>query len=177
MRIALCFRSSGVLHRLIWVNESSTGIFYGFLGAGQDVHLSFHQDGVQHIKMGDEYHGMGQFDPIREWRGVRQLSSTSISVSHQRFSTATAYQGDKSTETVLALDDRLFYGDARCTMDFWLLDRGSEPRLLEMVGRHLVNDLSHRMILEVVTSLDNYPDHKLGITLRALTPSSPPPTA
>lgn len=167
MRISLCFRRVGGLYRLVWLNESGGGLYYGFLGAQQESHESYHADGIRHTKLGSDYHPSGKSAPISEWRGVLQLGHVSMPFTDNWLSAATAYIGDEKTETVVIIDESHFREGRTCALDIWLLDRASEPELYEILAKHLSNDSTFTMIADVVSSLDSYPDHKVAITLRS----------
>lgn len=167
MRIALCFRRGKSLYRLIWLNESGQGLYYGFLGAIEETHQSYHVDGTRHTKIGTEYHPAGKGVPISDWRGVLQLAHVSMSLSKEWLSSATAYVGDGKTETVVILDESHFLGGRSCNLDFWLLDRASEPKLYDLLAAHVAGQSDFNILADVVVSLDCFPDHKVAITFRA----------
>ena len=167
MRISICFRRAGQVHRLVWVNEDSGGVYLGHLGAQSESHWSYHRDGRTHIKLGSEYLNPSEGIPIKDWRGVRQLCHTHMPMTDNWFSAATAYGGDRKTETVLIVDDKSFSGERFCSLDLWLIDRDSESELFALVGKHFTSEPRDTIVAEVVASLDHFPNHKLAVTLRS----------
>src|SRR3989442_9081181 len=129
MRIAVCFRRSGQVYRLVWVNEDKGGIYLGYLGVQAEAHWSYHRDGRSHTKIGSEYYNQSDGIPIEDWKGVRQLSNTYMPLSSNWFSAARVYGGDNKTETVLLVDETSFSGGRFCSLDLWLIDRDSEAEL------------------------------------------------
>jgi hypothetical protein len=122
---------------------------------------------VRHTKIGSEYLLPSNDVAIAAWRGVRQLQHLSLSISKEWFSAATAYAGDTKTETIVLLDESVFDGADTCAIDVWLLDRSSESKLFAMSGRQPPHRKGNRLIAEVVAALDAFPDHKIGLTMRA----------
>lgn len=167
MRIALCFRRAGQVYRLVWVNEDSGGIYFGYLGAQNDAHWSYHRDGRSHTKLGSAYVNQSDEIPIEDWQGVRQLGNTYMPLTDNWFSAATEYSGDGKTETVLIVDEKSFSEGRFCSLDMWLIDRDSEADLFELVGRHMSFEPRYTIVAEVVASLDFFPNHKIALTLRA----------
>ena len=167
MRISICFRRAGQVHRLVWVNEDNAGVYLGHLGAQSDAHWSYHRDGRSHTKFGSQYLNQSTGIPIEDWRGVRQLCHTHMPMTDNWFSTATAYSGDGKIETVLIVDEKSFSGDRFCSLDLWLIDRDSESALFAMVGRSFASDPKDTIVAEVVASLDYFPSHKLAVSLRS----------
>lgn len=170
MRIAICFRHKGDLCRLVWLNEDAGGFYYGFPGGELDAHGSYHADGHRHTKLGDEY--VNPFDsiPIDEWRGVQQVTHISMAMRANWFSARTAYAGDGKTETVVVVAENHFAGDRSCALDIWLFDRGSESQFYERLKRHGEGMPDFSLIVDAVFALDNFPSHKIAITVRASPP-------
>ncbi len=167
MRIALCIRYQQQMFRLIWINESKNGIYVGVLGAQQDSHVSYHQDGTRHVRLGSEYHNRFSDTPIASHKDVKQLDHFSLSLTKNWFNSKTAYAGDEKTESLVLLDERLLYNKDTLALDVWLLDRASELKLLDTVARLIASDPSFQVVAELVSALDNFPDHKIALTLRS----------
>ena len=167
MRISICFRRDSQIYRLVWITESKGGIYLGLLGGQQEFHVSYHQDGTRHAKVGSEYHNRFSDTPIASFAGSKHLDHVSLSMSPEWFSTATAYVEDEKTETLFVLDESLFRGRDTCAVDVWLCDRASEPNLIDTIGLALGSLPSFQIVTETLMALDNFPNHKLGITLRA----------
>ncbi|HWH91242.1 MAG TPA: hypothetical protein VNV64_05540, partial [Candidatus Binatia bacterium] len=83
------------------------------------------------------------------------------------FNAKTAYAGDEKTETVVLLDERLLHGKDTLAVDVWLMDRASESELLDAVARLIEILPDFHIVAELVLSLENFPDHKLALTLRS----------
>ena len=167
MRIALCVRLDKRLFRLVWINESKNGIYVGILGAKQESHASYHQDGNQHAKAGADYHNQFSDAPIAAHKGVKQLGHLSLPLTKNSFSPKMDYSGDEKTESLLLLDERLLWNKDTLALDLWLLDRASEPQLLDIAAKVLASDCRIQVLAELVSSLDNFPGHKIALTLRS----------
>ena len=166
MRISVCFRRDSQIYRLVWITESRAGIYLGLLGGQQEFHVSYHHDGTRHAKVGSEYHNRFSDAPIAAFVGFKQLDHVSLSMSPEWFSAATVYAGDEKTETLFVVDESLFKGRDTCAVDAWLCDRLSEPRLLDAIGLMLSSEPSFQIATEAFVALDNFPNHKFGVTLR-----------
>ena len=167
MRIALCFRRSDNIHRLIWITESKNGIYLGIQGAKQEFHISYHQDGTRHAKVGSDYHNRFNDVQIASHKGVRQLHHVSLPITKAWFTTETAYSGDNKTESLFLLDEALFRDRDTLALDVWLLDRSSERELFGTVGKLINSDPAFQIITEIVASLDGFPEQKIALTLRS----------
>ena len=167
MRIALCVRFDKRLFRLVWINESKNGIYVGILGAKQESHVSYHRDGNRHVKVAADYHNRFSDAPIAAHKGAKQLGHLSLPLTKNSFEPKMAYLGDEKTESLLLLDERLLWNKDTLALDLWLLDRASEPELLDIVARVLASDSGFQVLAELVCSLDNFPDHKIALTLRS----------
>lgn len=167
MRLALCVRYQELIYRLVWLNESKAGIYVGVLGSAEDSHVSYHRDGTHHIRLGKDYHNRYQDKPIAENVGSRQLGHYSLSLTKEWFNPKTLYGGDKQTESVVLIDERLLSGKDTLALDVWLTDRRSEHELLRTVAKHVLIDKQFQLVAELVSALDHFPDHKLAMTLRS----------
>ena len=125
MRIALCVRHEKTIFRLVWINESKAGIYIGTLGAQEDSHASYHQDGTRHTKIGYEYHNRFSDIPIASHTGFKQLGHYSLSLTKNWFNAKTIYTGDDKTESIVLLDQPLFYDRDTLALDVWMTDRAS----------------------------------------------------
>jgi hypothetical protein len=137
------------------------------LGHGQDNHVSYHRDGTRHFKLGSETHVRSTDAPIALHKNWKQLGHFSLPLTTDWFNAKTAYAGDEKTESLVLLDERLLHGKDTLALDVWLLDRASEPELLATVARLIVADPSFKIVAELVLSLENFPDHKIALTLRS----------
>jgi hypothetical protein len=167
MRIALCVRFDKRLFRLVWITESKNGIYLGILGGKEEAHVSYHQDGNRHAKLGDDYHNRFKDTAITDHEGAKQLGHLSLPLTKESFKPKMAYSGDAKTESLLLLDERLLWNKDTLALDYWLFDRASEPELLDMVARVLASDSDFQVLAELVCSLDNFPHHKIALTLRS----------
>jgi hypothetical protein len=167
MRIALCFRRNDNIHRLVWITESKNGIYLGIQGAKQEIHISYHQDGTRHAKLGTDYHNRFSDVQIASHKGVRQLHHVSLPITKEWFTTGTAYSGENKTESLFLLDEALFRDRDTLALDVWLLDRASEQELFRTVGRLIKFDPAFHIITEIVASLDSFPEQKIALTLRS----------
>jgi hypothetical protein len=166
VRISICFRWNSQIYRLVWITESRDGVYLGLLGGQEEFHVSYHQDGTRHSKIGSEYHNRFSDAPIAAFTGFKLLDHVSLSMSPEWFTAATAYAGDEKTETLFVLDESLFRNRDTCMVDVWLCDRPSERSLLEAIGRTVSGEASFHIASETLLALDNFPNHKLGVTLR-----------
>jgi hypothetical protein len=55
MRAVIISEIDSSFKKLVWVEECTGGIYFGFYGKAQEIHYSYHQDGNVHIKQGSEY--------------------------------------------------------------------------------------------------------------------------
>src|SRR5437879_92875 len=85
MRIALCVRFDKRLFRLVWINESKNGIYVDILGGKQEAHVSYHQDGNRHVKLGNDYHNRFSDTPIAAHKGPKQLGHLSLPLNKESF--------------------------------------------------------------------------------------------
>ena len=167
MRIALCVRHEKTIFRLVWINESKAGIYIGTLGSNEDAHQSYHQDGTRHTKMGSEYHNRFSDVPIAQHTGFKQLGHFSLSLTKNWFNAKTIYTGDDKTESIVLLDQRLFYDRDTLALDVWMTDRASEQGLLKIVASSLETTPNFHAVAELVSSLEYFPNQKIALTLRS----------
>ncbi|HEY3326915.1 MAG TPA: hypothetical protein VGK14_07045 [Novimethylophilus sp.] len=165
MRTALCVRHEKTIYRLVWLNESKAGIYIGVLGSEQDSHISYHQDGTRHTKMGSEYHNRFSDVPISSHTGFRQLEHLSLSLTRNWFNAKTIYTGDARTESIVLLDERLFYDKDTLALDVWMTDRQSEQDLLESIAKHTLTRENFQVVTEFVSALEYFPNQKIALTL------------
>ncbi|MBL8510659.1 MAG: hypothetical protein JNM52_03345 [Betaproteobacteria bacterium] len=167
MRIALCVRHGQSIFRLVWITESKAGIYIGALGSSEDAHQSYHQDGTRHTKIGVEYHNSFGDTPIAEHTGFKQLVHCSLSLTKNWFNAKTIYTGDDKTESIVLLDQQLFYGKDTLALDVWMTDRASEQKLLAFIADSFLTTSKFHAVSELVSSLDYFPNQKVVLTLRS----------
>jgi hypothetical protein len=167
MRLALCIRYQQKIFRLLWINESRSGIYVGVLGREADSHASYHRDGTRHFKRGSEHHTRFSDTPIASHKGPKQLGHFSLPLTTDWFNEKTAYAGEEKTETVVLLDEQVLHDNDTLALDVWLLDRASESELLDAVARLIATQPNFNIVAELVLSLENFPAHKIALTLRS----------
>ena len=167
MRIALCVRHEQSIFRLVWITESKAGIYIGTLGSNEDSHESYHQDGTRHTKIGPEYHNRFKDVPIASHTGFKQLGHFSLSLTKNWFNAKTIYIGDDKTESIVLLDQRLFYNKDTLALDVWMTDRTSEQKLLAITAGSFEVAPKFHAVAELVSSLDYFPNQKIVLTLRS----------
>src|SRR5207253_7646488 len=104
-----------------------------------EAHVSYHQDGNRHVKLGNDYHNRFSDTPIAAHKGPKQLGHLSLPLNKESFKPKMAYSGDAKTESLLLLDERLLWNKDTLALDLWLLDRASETELLDIVARVLAS--------------------------------------
>lgn len=149
------------------MSESRAGLYVGVLGSDEDTHVSYHQDGTHHTKMGIEYHNRFSDAPISSSVGFKQLDHFSLSLTKNWFNPKTVYTGDERTESIVLLDERLLLGKDTLALDVWLTDRASEPMLLDTIAKNVVVHAPFNVVTEFVSSLEHFPEHKIALTLRS----------
>ena len=164
MRIALCVRHGETIHRLVWFGESKAGIYVGVLGAQEDSHVSYHTDGTRHTKIGAEYHNRFSDTPIHEYAGCRQLDHFSLSLTKNWFNAQTHYKGDEKTESMVLVDQKTLASRDTLGLNVWLTDRKSEQELLKVTAYEFPK---FQLVAEYIASLENFPNHKLAISLHS----------
>lgn len=165
MRVALCVRHEKTIFRLVWINESRAGIYLGVLGTEQDSHISYHQDGTRHTKIGADHHNRFSDIPISSHVSFKQLDHLSLSLTKNWFNPRTIYNGDEKTEVTVLLDQRLLYGRDTLALDVWMTDRASEQKLLDAIAKHLVTRPDFQVVAEFVFALEYFPNQKIALTL------------
>jgi hypothetical protein len=151
----------------VWLSESKAGFYVGLLGGQNEFHHSYHTDGMRHDKLDSECHHRFSDFPIALHIGLKQIYHVSLPMTNNWFNSASEYHGDEKTETIILLDEALLLGCDTVALDVWLLDRTSEPILFETVGRISSSNEQLHMVGEVVTALENFPNHKIALTLRS----------
>lgn len=167
MRSSICFRKSGAVHRLLWINESKAGIYLGHAGLREDFHVSYHQDGTRHFRMGDERVCGFKAAPIHTHEGVTHVTHGTIPLSGKWFTSANSFAIDEKTNNTIILDDSIFTGMNSLAYDFWLIGRSSEAQFVEIVGRMRNHRSPSRLIVESIAALDMFPSQKCGLTVWA----------
>jgi len=167
MHIALCVRYRKAVYRLIWLTESKAGFYVGLLGAEEDTHASYHQDGTRHTKIGTDHHNRFSDTPINTFAGFNQLDHFSLSLTKNWFNSKTEYLGDMRTESIVLIDERMLINKDTLVLDVWLTDRGSEMSLLQTIQTHLISDPKFSVVGQFVLALVHFPGHKVALTLRS----------
>lgn len=164
-RSALCVRHESGIYRLVWLNESSAGIYIGVLGSDEDSHMSYHSDGTRHTKIGSDYHGGVSDTPIADHTGIRHLGHFSLSLTKNWFNSKTIYSGDEKTASIMLIDESLLTGKDTLAMDVWITDRASEQNLLTTTGNSRFDKFTP--VSEFLSALEYFPDQKIAISLHS----------
>jgi hypothetical protein len=64
------------------ITESKNGIYLGIRDAKQEIHISYHQDGTEHGKLGTDYHNCFSDVQIASHKGARQLYHVSLPIKN-----------------------------------------------------------------------------------------------
>ena len=54
MRARICINSRDKIYKLTWVNEDAKGVYIGYYGEMGEIHISYHKDGMRHIRDNNE---------------------------------------------------------------------------------------------------------------------------
>lgn len=167
MRTALCVRRGESIYRLVWFGESKAGLYIGVLGAQEDSHQSYHTDGTRHTRVGADYHNRFSDTRINDFVGFNQLGHFSLSLTKNWFNAKTLYTGDKKTESIVLIHEKVLARRDTLALDVWLTDRKSEQNLLNIIANGPGGDAKFSPVTEYVASLENFPNHKLVLSLHS----------
>ncbi len=98
MRACIAHRAYGVLRRIVWFNESRTGIYLGYYGEKTLHHHSIHADGHHHLRTidGTDLLARMKGPPVADLRGSIQLLNASIYLPPQDTHSAPYSEGEKA---------------------------------------------------------------------------------
>jgi len=167
MRISICIRRKTGTFRLVWVNESKTGVYLGNVGGTEESHVSYHQDGNRHFKVGDEYHGEFRDEPIVSFLGLKQLLHASMPITDQWFTESTKFAPDNKTHSVILVDEMRLIGFDTIAIDLFLLHRSAESEFVTELGKTVDGRAHFELNVATIVALDNFPEHKIGLALWA----------
>jgi hypothetical protein len=172
VRACICYRFGDRLRKLVWFNESTTGIFLGYYGEKTEHHHSLHKDGSRHLRDND---GRDLLPKVKDviidnFHGYRQLLNASIALpSPDSHSVPFA---ESSADTVTATL-HVPAGWVRVSMDYYLLHRSAEDQFLRNLRWPPVPDLDrHEVALCLTLALDHFPDHKVALVVFAPIPAT-----
>jgi hypothetical protein len=167
MRACIAHRASGVLRRIVWFNESATGIYLGYYGTKMEHHHSIHTDGHRHLRTVDETDLLPRTKgpPIADLRGYVQLLNASIHLPPQETHSSAYSEGEKAD--VLAIIDAEDNPEPeRVSLDYYLIHGSSEDEFIKSLRWPSIPELGpHVLGLCQLVRLENFPDHKVAFAV------------
>ena len=167
MRVSICVERGDKVYRLAWVSESKSGVYLGHLGANEDHHVSYHQDGKRHFKSGDLHHGAFVDLPIASHKGFKQLSNGNVALTKEWLNARTEYPASPRAETLISLAENVFNGFDSLSIDWYLVDSASEVAFREMINRRARTREQFALVDLRSLALHHFPGHNLGLALWA----------
>jgi hypothetical protein len=166
VRACICYRSGGGIRRVIWFNESPSGIFLGYYGTETEHHHSVHRDGHRHLRTvdGKDLLPITKGLPIAEVQGFPQLLNASLHLPSADSHSAPYSQGDKA-DVIAMLDGVGEEAYERVSFDYYLLHRSSEAEFLDSVRWRVAAMGPHELALCLAVALEHFHDYKVAFTV------------
>ena len=153
---------------MIWLEECEGGIYMGFYGAANKMHLSYHKDGTVHMKDGLQYLPMYKTTPIQDVHSFVSLQSYGIQLE-KRYEFATSdYKGSKGADVVTYINPHIIRRKRVLNIIPYIVHKGSEEECLRRLQESYL-DSNDGQSFEVISAnffkLDNFCGYLVGIML------------
>lgn len=173
MRAFVCTDYDSTIRKLVWLNESSAGIYVGMYDEKHDPHTSYHVDGRHHTKI---TRGEEEVEIFREQREP----ITSISKYQQIIGTGAFYVDNtmrrlpqfenESKETAFVLIGRAIFRHVEAlAMHTFIVKRQYEANFLKEMYSAYQND-SYELVVVSTFRLEHFPSHNVSIVLYRVKP-------
>lgn len=163
MRITVCPRFQDQIRRLLWLSESKNGFYFGIYNGFVDSHASYHQDGTRHWRTAKSYHQRWKDSPLAEFSGYKQLAHSVIPPNYLTSDWLVPHILPSRNELVQVFDHELFGLNSSIALDFWLSDEESQSRLLAATGHIMKRRTAYRIVSELSSGLDFFPNLKFTL--------------
>ena len=104
MRAVILSEIDGSFKKLAWIEECRGGVYMGFYGVADKIHLSYHQDGTVHMKSGSKYLPMYKTSPILDIQSFVSLNSYTITLEKGYEFAVSDYKGSKGADSVVYIN-------------------------------------------------------------------------
>lgn len=176
MRAVILSEIDGVLKKLIWVEECKGGIYMGFYGAANKMHLSYHQDGTVHMKQGSQYLPMYKTTPIRDVQNFVSLQHYGITLEKGYEFAASDYRGSKGANAVIYINPDIIRRKRILNVIPYIIQKGKEEECLCCLQESYISSKDGQTF-EVISAnffkLDKFREYLVGIMLVGGSWSSP----
>jgi hypothetical protein len=161
-RAYVCIGGNNCTWKVSWLNESTTGLYFGLFTGPKTAHFSYHADGRSHLKNSSGAASVAQpAEPINQIQGWRQLLAQALDVSDESLAKyARPFSVDPRAVSTAFLDRKIL-GDTRFLLaDLYLFEKCAEKEMLDAMS------LPRRGIELLATfsmGLRYYPMHAVGL--------------
>jgi len=168
MRAVILSEIEGSLKKLIWIEECEGGIYMGFYGAANKMHLSYHKDGTVHMKSGSQYLPMYKTTPIQDVLSFVSLQSYGITLEKRYEFAASDYKGSKGANAVTYINPDIIRRKRILNIIPYIVHKGAEEECLRSLQQSYVGSKDGQSF-EVLSAnffkLDKFRGYLVGIML------------
>jgi hypothetical protein len=173
MRAFVCTDHDSTIRKLVWLNESSAGVYVGLYDEKDDPHTSYHADGRHHTKLtrgGNEIEVFrAQHQPIASIARYQQIISTGAFYADKTMHRLPQYEsGSKETAFVL-IGRGIFRHVEALAMNTFIVKRDYEATFLEQIYSDYQTD-SYEVVAVTAFSLEHFPSHNVSVVLYRVEP-------
>jgi len=149
-RLEVLVTDGGQIRRLIWIERTSNGIYWGYCSEGGEIfRQTYHNDGNRFSIVADKTRPIGTGPRLSQFKGVLQLASTGWAPNIDLFKLplTTSYQF-KRLDSVVYIDIRPIRKGVN--VDLFLL----EPLRLEFLNPLLEKSYRNPQTIHIFTSIE-----------------------
>lgn len=137
MRSIIISQIENTLIKIAWIEECQGGIYLGFYGKANKMHISYHQDGTVHIKHGSKYLPMYKTIPINEVKTFINLTSYGITIEEGYQFAFSNYQKFKNTNAVIYINPDIIKRKKILNLDPYIIHKNSEKECLHTCSEEI----------------------------------------
>ena len=168
MRAVILSEIERTLKKLICIEECKGGIYMGFYGAANKMHISYHQDGTVHMKVGSQYLPMFKTKPIFDIQSFVSLQHYGITLEKGYEFAASDYKGSKGANSVIYINPDVIRRKRILNIIPYIIQKGAEEDCIRDLKESYI-DLEDGQTFEVISAnffkLDKFPEYLVGIML------------
>lgn len=166
MRVSICVNDNGKFYRIAWANESSRGVYLGIYGVASGMHLTYHANGVKHMRTVDFSikQELGKGTPISEITSAQQVLFHVLATSSDAIQNiGSEYIKQDTKSSVLIFLNKEILGDNLAFSSF-IVPRESELDFSDILHKEPYGD-NYRILSCNIFALTHYPNHKLALMI------------
>ena len=168
MRVFLCTDHDSIIRKLVWLNESPSGVFAGMFDSTADIHCSYHTDGTHQTKFirdsAESLLSREQHPPIASIQTHQQIIGYGAFYDEKTMNRLPIFKSESQETAFVIIGNAIFKHIQALAMNTYIVHRQYQPEFLNEMYRDYQNP-PFDLVSVNTFRLENFPLHNVSVVL------------